>query len=302
MTFAALAAAWASAVLACREPSRATQDNPTAGSAGSAVGAITPAVADAAEPGVPAEPTLARPPIPAPPDLAAPPATAQRLASGVTTSVLTKGSGTRRPKVGDLVTVDYTAWDASGSVFDSSVQRGSPETLPLAAAPRAWREAVEQMTVGEKRRIWIPEDLAAQGRTAARGQLVYDVELVRISSPPAAPSDLARPPSDATRTASGLVYKRLVAGTGKVHPTDANMLTVHYTGWTQDGTMLESTVLYGRPAERTLAAMSTGLAEALRAMVQGDKIRIWMPPALAGSAAGSGDALVVYELELVELR
>ena len=93
-----------------------------------------------------------------------------------------------------------------------------------------------------------------------------------------------------------------MAGTGKVHPTDANMLTVHYTGWTQDGTMLESTVLYGRPAERTLAAMSTGLAEALRAMVQGDKVRIWMPPALAGSAAGSGDALVVYELELVELR
>jgi peptidylprolyl isomerase len=214
---------------------------------------------------------------------------------------LKRGTGTKRPQLGDLITVEYTAWSSSGDVFDSSVQRGAPDTLPLASAPRAWKEAVAEMNVGERRRIWIPEGISAQGRTGSAGALVYEVTLLKIASPPSVPADLGTPPVDATRTASGVASKRLVAGRGTVHPTDNDMLTVHYTGWAADGTMVDSTLLYGRPAERALAGFAPPLAEALRGMVAGEKVRVWLPSSAQGDA-GAGPAAIVYDVELITVR
>jgi len=238
-----------------------------------------------------AEPAAAPPSIE---EISAPPAAAMRTASGVATVVLRKGSGTQRPRPSDLVTVHYVGWTASGQVFDSSVQRGAPDTLPLGSAPRAWREGVADMTVGEKRRLWIPASLGVPGKAGQPpSAVVYDVELLAIAAQPVAPLDLAAPPADATTTSTGLAYKRLVEGTGKVHPTDANLLVVHYTGWTASGELIESSVAHGRPAERALAAMMPGWAEALRLMVEGDKVRLWIP---------APRGLVVYELELVAIK
>src|SRR5262245_28209962 len=60
-----------------------------------------------------------------------------------------------------------------------------------------------------------------------------------------APADVAAPPADAKKTASGLATKIVQPGTGKDHPKADEMVAVHYTGWTTDGKMFDSSVARG---------------------------------------------------------
>src|ERR1044072_3235392 len=62
-----------------------------------------------------------------------------------------------------------------------------------------------------------------------------------------APSDVAAPASDATVTASGLATKVLQSGTGTQHPRASSSVRVHYTGWTTDGQMFDSSVVRNEP-------------------------------------------------------
>lgn len=120
--------------------------------------------------------------VPAPDDVAAAPGDAERTASGLASKVLTRGTGTSHPDENDRVTVHYTGWTTDGNMFDSSVTRGQPATFPLNGVIAGWTEGVQLMVVGEKRRFWIPEELAYQGRPGRpQGMLVFDVELVRIA-------------------------------------------------------------------------------------------------------------------------
>jgi FKBP-type peptidyl-prolyl cis-trans isomerase len=119
--------------------------------------------------------------IAAPPDVAAPPADAQRTSSGLASKVLRAGTGTRHPGATDEVTVNYTGWTTDGHMFDSSVVRGEPATFPLNGVIAGWTEGLQLMVVGEKRRLWIPEELAYRGRPGRpAGMLVFDVDLLSI--------------------------------------------------------------------------------------------------------------------------
>ena len=118
--------------------------------------------------------------IPAPSDVAAAPADAETTASGLASKVLEAGSGSTHPTATSNVTVHYTGWTTDGRMFDSSVTRGQPATFPLNGVIRGWTEGVQFMVVGEKRRFWIPEELAYGGRRDPRGMLVFDVELIAI--------------------------------------------------------------------------------------------------------------------------
>src|SRR5689334_21929575 len=167
--------------------------------------------------------------IPPPPDVAAPPADATKTASGLATKVLKPGTGKDHPTREDLVTVHYTGWTTDGKMFDSSVQRGQPSTFGVARVIPGFGEGVQLMTVGEKRRLWIPESLAYKGQEGRpKGMLVFDVELLDI--PNRAPSDVKAPPADAKKTISGIAYKVLKEGTGARHPKASDSVTVHYTG------------------------------------------------------------------------
>ena len=121
------------------------------------------------------------PPIPAPADVAAPPPDAQRTASGVASEVLAPGTGTRHPRPNSRVTVHYTGWTTDGQMFDSSVASNKPMTIGLDEVIPGWTEGVQMMVEGEKRRFWIPENLAYRGADP-KGMLVFDIELIRIES------------------------------------------------------------------------------------------------------------------------
>jgi len=251
-----------------------------------------------------AAPTFAGDPIPAPADVAAPPEDAQRTDSGLASVVLTAGSGSVHPAAWDSVEVHYTGWTTDGKMFDSSVQRGKTAKFPLNGVIAGWTEGLQLMVVGEKRRLWIPEELAYKGQAGRpAGMLVFDVEMVGIEpgiEPPKAPSDVAAVPENASRTDSGLASRVLTAGAGSVHPSATAVVTAHYSGWTSDGKMFDSSVSRGQPATFPLDRVIPGWREGLQLMVEGEKRRMWIPGDLAyAGREGAPQGTLVFDVELI---
>jgi len=240
--------------------------------------------------------------IPAPPDVAAPPADAAKTASGLASKVLSAGMGTTNPGPESLVQVHYTGWTTDGKMFDSSVARGEPSSFTLDRVIAGWTEGLQLMVEGETRRFWIPAELA-YGNSPGRpqGMLVFDVELIDILDE--APADLAAPPADAGRTPSGLAFKVLSPGTGTERPDDNDRVTIHYTGWTSDGKVFDTTRARGEPATIPIADAISGFRQGLQLMVVGEKRRLWIPESLAfKGAAGAPPGMLVFDVELVEIH
>ncbi|MGD8825483.1 MAG: FKBP-type peptidyl-prolyl cis-trans isomerase [Myxococcales bacterium] len=253
--------------------------------------------------------------IPAPPDVAAPPESAQRSESGLAWTVLKEGTGEKHPSEWDIVTVDYTGWTTDGRMFDSSSKRGKPAEFPLNRVIKGWQEGVQLMVPGEKRRFWIPGELAygeAQPNDPhaafgpPRGTLVFDVELLDFKEapkPPPTPKDVAAIPKNAKKTKSGLATRVLEKGTGKEHPTPTSIVTVNYSGWTTDGKLFDSSIVRGQPATFALNQVIPGWTEGLQLMVKGEKRRLWIPEDLAyGGRPGRPQGMLVFDVELLDIK
>ena len=126
-----------------------------------------------------------------------------------------------------------------------------------------------------------------------------------------APPDVAAPPADALRTPSGLASKILRVGLGDVKPTLKSYIVVHYTGWTPDGKMFDSSVARGVPAQAPLLRPDgqpqfiPGWMEALQLMRAGEKRRVWIPGHLAYDKIdqpGAPKGMLVFDMELLQVR
>ena len=107
-------------------------------------------------------------------------------------------------------------------------------------------------------------------------------------------------------TGSGLQYEVLVSG-GGASPDPTDLVTVHYTGTLIDGTVFDSSVQRGEPAEFPANRLITGWVEALQLMQVGDKWKLYIPPELAYGERGAGNvigpgATLVFEIELLGVR
>jgi FKBP-type peptidyl-prolyl cis-trans isomerase len=271
------------------------------------------ASASSAAPGDAAEPAKAGGDVPAPPDVAAPPADAEKSKTGLASKVLQKGTGTKKPKAADKVSVHYTGWTKDGKMFDSSVARGEPASFSLDGVIPGWTEGLQLMVEKEKRRFWIPADLAYGDKPsrpgAPTGQLTFDVELLTIVEappPPEVPKDVAAPSAGAKKTASGISYKVLTKGKGTEKPTADDTVIVHYSGWTKDGKMFDSSVTRGEPARFPLKRVIKGWTEGVQLMVVGEKTRFWIPADLAyGETAkrpGGPSGQLTFDIELIEIQ
>jgi peptidylprolyl isomerase len=242
--------------------------------------------------------------IPPPSDVAEAPADAEKTASGLASKVIEAGTGKTHPARTDRVTVDYTGWTTDGKMFDSSVATGKQATFPLDKVIAGWTEGVQLMVAGETRRFWIPESLAYKGKEGRpQGTLVFDVKLISFTEPPSlTPTDFKRPPSAARRTVSGLSYQVLKPGGGRHHPTETSTVTVHYSGWTTDGKMFDSSVSRGEPATFPLKNVIPGWTEGVQLMVEGEKTRFWIPEALAYKGQGPIFGDLVFDIELIKIK
>lgn len=253
-----------------------------------------------------AEPTMPE----TPSDVQAPPADAEKTASGLASKVLQKGTGNTRPAAADTVTVHYSGWTTDGRLFDSSVKRGQTASFPLNRVIKGWTEGLQLMVVGEKRRFWIPAELAygndaSGGRPA--GMLVFDVELFDIKAapkPPAVPEDVAGVPVNAAKTPSGLASRVLKAGSGKTHPKASDEVRVHYSGWTTNGELFDSSVLRDESIVFPLNQVIPGWTEGVQLMVEGEHRRFWIPANLAygnNPPPGAPAGMLVFDVELIDI-
>lgn len=116
-----------------------------------------------------------------------------------------------------------------------------------------------------------------------------------------APPDVAAPPADATVTKSGLAYKVLTEGEGD-KPTRRDEVTVHYTGWTTDGKMFDSSVARGEPTSFRVTGVIAGWTEGLQLMPVGAKHRLWIPEELAYRGVdGRPKGMLVFDVELLKI-
>ena len=249
----------------------------------------------------------------APKDVAEAPAEATVTASGLASKVIVKGKGGGHPGPYDRVTVHYTGWTSGGRMFDSTIPNGEPTTLALDAVIAGWTEGVQLMVTGEKRRFWIPSTLAYGDKStrpdAPAGALVFDIELldfVYTPEPPQVPADVDAAPKDAKKTASGLAYKIIKRGKGKQRPNASNTVEVHYSGWTPDGKMFDSSVARGKPTTFPLDGVIEGWTEGVQLMAVGDKARFWIPGNLAygdkPARAGTPSGPLVFDIELLSIK
>ena len=241
----------------------------------------------------------------APPDVAAPPADAAKTASGLASKVITPGSGGDMPAPTDYVTVQYTGWTPDGKAFDSSYARGTSSMFPLSRSFSGWRECVQLTSVGEKRRCWIPQELAYKGAAGRpTGMVVFNIELLDTHpNPTVPPPDVKAPPEDVAKTASGLAYRVLRRGIGGRRPSPFDRVTVHYTGWTTDGKMFDSSVSRGTPTTFRLDDVIAGWTEGVGLMVEGERTRFWIPQDLAYKGeAGSPRGMLVFDIELIRIE
>jgi peptidylprolyl isomerase len=118
-----------------------------------------------------------------------------------------------------------------------------------------------------------------------------------------APPDVAAAPADAARTPTNLASKVLQPGTGTRHPRPNSRVLVHYTGWTTDGKMFDSSVARGEPIAFGLDEVIAGWTEGVQMMVEGEKRRFWIPARLAYEGQPSKpQGMLVFDIELVDIK
>lgn len=242
-------------------------------------------------------------------------------ASGLQYQVLAEGPADGvSPKATDLVDVHYVGTLIDGVEFDSSRTRGAAARFPLNQVIPGWTEGVQLMSEGDRYRFFVPSDLAygAQGTPGGpigpNEALIFDVELLKVTNPQRNADAAAKFLADNGKkagvksTASGLQYQVLTEGAaGGKQPTDASKVSVHYEGRLVNGTVFDSSYSRGEPIEFPLNAVIAGWTEGVQLMSEGDKFRLFIPPALAygeggtpGGPIGPNEALI-FDVELLKV-
>jgi FKBP-type peptidyl-prolyl cis-trans isomerase FklB len=106
--------------------------------------------------------------------------------SGLQYKIISEGKGDS-PKPDSKVLVHYHGTFLDDKVFDSSVVRGQPITLPVNGVIQGWQEALQLMKPGDKWQLFVPSDLAYGARGAGdvippHTPLKFEVELLSIES------------------------------------------------------------------------------------------------------------------------
>jgi peptidylprolyl isomerase len=197
-------------------------------------------------------------------------------------------------------------------MLDSSEARKHPSTTQPYKAAVGTNEMLTSMVVGERARFWLDaEKLVLAGvkpLPVQHGPVCYEVEVQQVtkaaSEPPPAPPDVAKPPDGVKKTAKGVFYRLLKAGPGTDprHPEAKDTVKVHYTGWTTDGKMFDSSLLRGEPATFSLGGVIAGWTDGIPVMTRGDRVRFWIPEPLAYKGqAGKPAGMLVFDVELLEI-
>jgi FKBP-type peptidyl-prolyl cis-trans isomerase FklB len=103
---------------------------------------------------------------------------------------------------------------------------------------------------------------------------------------------------------SGLQYSIMKEGTGE-KPASTDKVKVHYHGTLIDGSIFDSSVERGQPAEFGVTQVIQGWVEALQLMPVGSKWKLFIPSNLAYGPQGppsiGPNQVLIFEVELLEI-
>jgi peptidylprolyl isomerase len=244
-----------------------------------------------------------------PEDVARPPDKAEALPTAGKRIVVKPGTGKDKIRPYDNVTYNFTVWNTDGKMIDTSKHPTTTQPYKQAVATG---EMLTSMTLGERARFWVDAAKLVQPGVkppaVTTGTVCYEIEVTQsvkaAHEPPPTPPDVAKPPDGVKKTAKGVFYRVLKAGPGKDprHPDAKDTVKVHYTGWTTDGKMFDSSELRGEPATFNLGGVIAGWTDGIPVMTTGDRVRFWIPVDLAyKGAAGKPAGMLVFDVELLEI-
>jgi peptidylprolyl isomerase len=222
----------------------------------------------------------------------------------------------QRPPKGSTVKVHYTGYLEDGKIFDSSIKRGEPISFPVGKGNviKGWDEGLSILKVGDKARLIIPYQLAygEAGRSPvipAKANLIFDVELIDFT-PEVKPPVFETKGKETKTTESGLKY--VVVSEGKKDAVKAEIgktVSVHYTGYFENGDIFDSSVQRGQPLDFEIGKgmVIKGWDEGIGLMKVGDKLRLLIPYQLAYGEQGYPGAIppksnLVFDVELMGVK
>ena len=158
---------------------------------------------------------------------------------------------------------------------------------------------------GGEFQVEIPEIQAAFEEINAEIQKRRDSEAKELAAEGNAYLEDNAKRSEITVTESGLQYEILTAGEGEI-PTAESTVRTHYHGSLINGTVFDSSVERGEPAEFPVSGVIKGWTEALQIMPVGSKWRLHIPQDLAYGERGAGASIapystLIFDIELLEI-
>lgn len=161
----------------------------------------------------------------------------------------------------------------------TDAMEGNPSAVPEAELSAAFQEIMARMEEEQK---------AASADVIAAGEKFLEENGQRL---------------EVTVTESGLQYEVLTQGIGE-KPSAESTVSCHYHGTLIDGTVFDSSVERGQPAEFPVSGVIAGWTEALQLMNVGSKYRLYVPSELAYGERGAGGAIgpyqtLVFDVELL---
>jgi len=148
-----------------------------------------------------------------------------------------------------------------------------------------------------------PMEFQEQFNTLLQGRMIEHEKMIKTQG--LAYLEAAAKEEGVVKTDSGLLFKELSKGTGESKPTATSKVKVHYVGTLIDGTVFDSSVARGQPAEFGLNQVIPGWTEGLQLMTEGSKAKMILPSELAYGDKPAGsippNSVLMFDVELMEI-
>ena len=233
-------------------------------------------------------------------------------ASGLKYIIWKKGEGAKAEK-GDKVSVHYAGRLLDGSPFDDSYKRGKPFSFPLGGGRviKGWDEGIAYMNVGDSATLIIPSELgygaADRPTIPANSTLIFDVQLMDVKKV-GKPVPYKVEGLETIATGTGLKYIRMNVTDG-VQAKKGSTVSVHYTGYLEDGTIFDSSISRGEPISFPIGVgrVIKGWDEGISLLKVGEKARLLIPYQLAYGERGAGQMIkprtdLIFDVELISVK